>query len=208
VRLISAAAILLALAGQQPRSPDQPIKSSVDLVRVDVTASDDRGQPIPDLTIKDFDLRVDGRRRAITSVQYVSVPADAAARPPDPGHYSSNAAAAGGRLIMIAVDRTSITPGAAKAALHAASAFVGSLNRWPRFPRGRRSTSPPITRSSSASFSRSRERRSAASARETSASATRSPSSARTISRCRWSPSVNVARRPREAAISAAAARS
>jgi VWFA-related protein len=132
VRLILASAIVVALAGSHAPAPDQPIKSSIDIVRVDVNAVNGSGQPVPDLTIEDFDLRVDGRGRAITSVQFVPVPAGAADRPPEPAHYSSNAGAAGGRLIMIAVDRATLSTARARAALKAASAFVASLNRADR----------------------------------------------------------------------------
>ena len=133
--LIPAVAIALALAGEQspPQSPVQPFKSSVDVVRVDVSAVDGRSRPIRDLTAEDFELRVDGRPRPIVSAQFLAVPSDAnTAHAPDPAHYSSNAQAVGGRLIMIAVDRASISSGRAKAALHAASRFVGSLNRADR----------------------------------------------------------------------------
>lgn len=131
MRLISAAAIVIALAGQQ--SPvTQPLKSSIDLVRVDVSAVDGEGRPIPDLTAADFDLRVDRQRRPIVTVQFVAVPAGSDDGPQTPEHYSSNAGAAGGRLIMIVVDRTSIATGRAKPALEAASAFVGSLSRADR----------------------------------------------------------------------------
>ena len=135
IDLIPAVAIALALAAEQsaPQSPGQPFKSSVDVVRVDVTAVDGKGRPIPDLTAEDFELNVDGRPRPIVSAQFLAVPSDSnTAHPPDPAHYSSNAQTVGGRLIMIAVDRTSISPGRAKAALDAASRFVGSLNRADR----------------------------------------------------------------------------
>lgn len=135
IDLIPAVAIALTLAGEQspPQSPVQPFKSSVDVVRVDVSALDGNGRPIPDLTAEDFELRVDGRRRPIVSAQFLAVPSDSnTPHAPDPDHYSSNAQAVGGRLIMIAVDRTSIAFGRAKAALEAASRFVGSLNRADR----------------------------------------------------------------------------
>jgi VWFA-related protein len=134
VRFTHAVAIVLALAGQPEQQPPvQRFKSSVDVVQVDVSAVDGNGRPIADLATEDFELRVDGRRRSIVSVQFVTVPSDSATRQaPDPGHYSSNAQGVGGRLIMIAVDRTSIATGRAKAALEAASRFVGSLNRADR----------------------------------------------------------------------------
>lgn len=111
----------------------QRFKSSVDIVQVDVSAVDDRGRPIPNLSIEDFELRVDGRPRKIVAVQFVSVPAESTASvAAAPAHYNSNADAGRGRLIMIAVDRASIATGRGKAALEAASRFVGGLNRADR----------------------------------------------------------------------------
>jgi VWFA-related protein len=127
-----AAGFVLAAAAPQLAAQDaapQRFKSSVDLVQVDVSAVDDAGRPIPDLTAKDFVLRVDGRARPIVAAQFIKVPLAAEApRPAPPVYYSSNANTTGGRLIMIAVDRTSIATGRAKAALEAASRFVSTLN--------------------------------------------------------------------------------
>ena len=132
MRLVPLALVfVLAAAPQQPgaQTPAQRFKSSVDVVQVDVSAVDDNGRPIPDLTAKDFLLKVDGRGRPIVAAQFVKVAAAGdAPRPATPVHYSSNANTGGGRLIMIAVDRTSIATGRAKAALEAASRFVGTLN--------------------------------------------------------------------------------
>ena len=107
----------------------------MDVVSVDVSAIDGSGRPIRDLAASDFELRVDGRPRKIVSAQFVSVPP--AEKPAVPaavsaGGYSSNADAAGGRLIMIVVDRSSIAVGRGRAAIEAASRFVGQLNRADR----------------------------------------------------------------------------
>jgi VWFA-related protein len=131
VRLIaSVVGLALALAGQPvPQQSVQRFKSSVDIVQVDVSAVDNRGNPIPDLTANDFELKVDGRRRKIVAIQFVSVPADPRRTDtPPPTHYASNADAGRGRLIMVAVDRASIATGRGKAVLEAASRFVGGLN--------------------------------------------------------------------------------
>lgn len=133
--VILAVGMALALATQL--APVQRFTSSVDVVQVDVSAIDNSGRPIRDLTARDFELRVDGRPRSIVSAQFISVPSTAekpavmmaAARP---AQYSSNAAAAGGRLIMIVVDRSSLAAGRAKAAIEAASVFVSQLNRADR----------------------------------------------------------------------------
>lgn len=124
VVLFSTLGMALMLAVQQSQ-PAERFKSSIDLVQVDVSAVDANGRPIRDLAAEDFELRVDGRPRRIVSAQFVTVPSAGeipAAAPP--AHYSSNADAAGGRLIMIVVDRMSIATGRGKAAIEAASQFV------------------------------------------------------------------------------------
>jgi VWFA-related protein len=128
--LAIALALILQVAPASP--PPQRFKSSVDVVQVDVSAIDSDGKPIVGLTAEDFELRVDGKVRPISSVQFVSVPsAIPSSRPPShglPPSYTSNASAAGGRLIMVVVDRSSIATGRGKAAIEAASRFVGQLN--------------------------------------------------------------------------------
>jgi VWFA-related protein len=125
--------VFALLAAQAPAPGTQPFRSSIDVVRVDVSAIDGSGRPIADLTASDFELRVDGRPRTIVSAQFVAVPS-AATTPAAPRdvHYSTNADAAGGRLIMIVVDRSSIVAGRGKAAIEAASRFVKQLNRADR----------------------------------------------------------------------------
>jgi VWFA-related protein len=132
------ATVALLLAAQQGAPPQQPFRSSVDIVRVDVSAIDGSGRPITGLTASDFEIRVDGRPRKIVSVQFVSVPPAAAdARPAaaaagSAATVASNADLAGGRLIMVVVDRSSITAGRGRSAIEAASKFVRQLNRADR----------------------------------------------------------------------------
>jgi VWFA-related protein len=128
-------ALILQTAAPAPGPAPQRFKSSVDVVQVDVSATDSNGRPITDLKAEDFELRVDNRPRSISSIQFVSVPSAPASAPaPDvkPTAYSTNADAAGGRLIMVVIDRSSIVAGRAKAAIDAASRFVGQLNRADR----------------------------------------------------------------------------
>jgi VWFA-related protein len=135
VRAVGVALAALAIQSPEPARQRPRFTSSIDVVQVDVSAIDSSGRPIRDLTAADFELTVDGRPRPIASAQFVSVPsaADApATAPPAPAHYSSNEDAAGGRLIMIVVDRQSIATGRGKAAIEAASRFVTSLNRADR----------------------------------------------------------------------------
>jgi VWFA-related protein len=124
--------LALLLQAAQTSGPAQRFKSSVDVVEVDVTAIDNDGHPVTGLSAADFELRVDGRPRPITSVQFISVPPTAELKhaPADvaDARYVSNADSGGGRLIMVVVDRSSIVTGRGRAAIEAASRFVSGLN--------------------------------------------------------------------------------
>jgi VWFA-related protein len=130
--LAFALTLALLLQSTQTAPPSQRFKSSIDVVQVDVSAIDGNGQPVTGLTAADFELRIDGRPRSISSVQFVSVPPKVelrrASSVPTPTPYISNADAAGGRLIMVVVDRSSIATGRGKSAIEAASRFVAQLN--------------------------------------------------------------------------------
>jgi len=147
--LLFALTLAALLHAAQAAPPVQRFKSSIDVVQVDVSAIDGNGQPVTGLTAADFELRVDGRPRPISSVQFVSVPptvelqrsnSTAAVLP-----YASNAEAAGGRLIMVVVDRSSIATGRGKAAIEAASRFVGQLNRADRVALASIPNGPQVT---------------------------------------------------------------
>jgi VWFA-related protein len=69
-----------------PASPEPPrFRESVEVERVlvDARVVDSRGDPIPGLGVADFDLRVDGKRIALESAQWVSAPmSDRTGEPP------------------------------------------------------------------------------------------------------------------------------
>ena len=115
-------------APQQPeQEPKTTFRSSVDLVPVDVSVIDRDGRPIDDLKPQEFVLTVDGKPRRIASAEFIKLGGGEAA-PAPPRHYSTNAQAAGGRLIMIIVDQGSIAPGGARVAIEAAARFIDRLN--------------------------------------------------------------------------------
>jgi VWFA-related protein len=120
--------LAMLAASQEPQPPRATFKSSVDLVPVDVSVVDKNGRPVSDLTAQDFNLLVDGKARRIASAQFISIAETAAAAPARTVEYSSNAGAAGGRLIMLVVDAESIGMGRGKTAIEAARRFVGTLN--------------------------------------------------------------------------------
>jgi VWFA-related protein len=124
-------AILVALP-QPPQQPTPTFKAAVDVVPVDVSVVDRTGRPISDLQAADFTLLVDGKPRRLASAQFISVTRYADEAPPEPAEYTSNAAAAGGRLIAIGVDQGNIGAGTGKLAIDAAKRFISGLNRADR----------------------------------------------------------------------------
>jgi len=127
--LLAALAAGVALAAQAPDQQKPVFRSEVELVAVDVTVLDNDGRPVPDLTLDDFTLRVDGRPRRLVSAQFVPLGASARTRPAGVTvrHYSSNADAAGGRLIVFVVDRANIRRGEGRPLMKATSDFIGRL---------------------------------------------------------------------------------
>lgn len=126
--LAVALSMVMLAAAQEPQPPRATFKSTVDLVPVDVSVVDKTGRPVPDLTAQDFTLSVDGKPRTIASAEFISIAVTAEAVPARAIEYSSNAGAAGGRLIMLVVDADSIGIGRGKTALEAARRFLGTLN--------------------------------------------------------------------------------
>lgn len=132
MKALAALAAVLILAGQDQQPPKTTFRSAVDLVPVDVNVLDKNGRPVEDLKADDFTLAVDGKSRRIASAEFISVTRAIESDPPKPYEYSSNAGAAGGRLVMIVIDAGNIGLGRGKAAIDAAQRFVGSLNRADR----------------------------------------------------------------------------
>jgi VWFA-related protein len=134
---------VVGVSGQQPQDPrprtqdPQPVfRAGIELVTVDVTALDNNtGRQVTDLTIKDFEVEIDGDRRQVTSAEYVrSVdPLRVIGAPhkvvvPDETFSSSNAKGApSGRLILILVDQGNIRTGSARSVMNSAKKFVDTL---------------------------------------------------------------------------------
>jgi VWFA-related protein len=109
---------LAIFATQATQSPDAPqpmprgvdvIRLGVDLVRVDATVTDARGQHVRDLTAADFELLQDGRPQAISTFDYVRLsalerPPDAGLRPAHPGSTRPLAPHEVRRTIALIVD--------------------------------------------------------------------------------------------------------
>jgi VWFA-related protein len=124
--LVPAVLALTPTGAQEQTRPT--FRSGVDLVAVDVQVVDRDGKPIPALTIADFDVRIDGRKRAVVSADLVSYDAGIVgkAAPPAVARIAP-AAPTPGRLFIVAVDEGGLVPGDAMVAREAARRFLKKL---------------------------------------------------------------------------------
>ncbi len=121
--------VMLAIAPVSAQEPQPPrFTATVEVTSIDVTVVDDRGQPILDLKPSDFAVRIDGKARPVVTADWVPLASSAKTSPAFvPDGYSSNENAAGGRLIVVAVDQPNIRFGGGRAIIAAANAFIDRL---------------------------------------------------------------------------------
>jgi hypothetical protein len=131
--MVSAVLVVVAAAapalGQQPSQPPR-FQSGVDLLPVDVTVVDGRGNPIEHLVPGDFTVRVDDQPRRVVNAQWIPrLTAGSAGAPPSAvsDGYFSNAGAAGTGLVVIAIDEANIKFGAMRPMLPAVNRFIERL---------------------------------------------------------------------------------
>ncbi len=109
--LLAACACLLGDPGIQAQSVrpggDTPLlRTSVSTVLLDVVVRDRAGRPVRDLTLEDFEIREDGRRRRIRLVDYVrALPPDVSGAVPAYAHVQHRA-----RTLAVIVDDLSLGP--------------------------------------------------------------------------------------------------
>ncbi len=127
--LVLVAAAAPALGQQQPQPPR--FQSEVELLPVDVTVVDGRGNPIDNLAQGDFTVRVGDQARRVVSAQWITrlTAARPAGAPPAAAAdgYFSNAAADGSGLVVIAIDEANIKFGAMRPMLPAVTRFIDRL---------------------------------------------------------------------------------
>ncbi len=91
-----ALALLAAAAQQPPPQPTPTFRTGTNVIRVDVTVIDRRGNPVTDLVPEDFEVRDDGQPQPITSFKLVEargLPTDALSLPiRGPEHAAAEAA--------------------------------------------------------------------------------------------------------------------
>src|SRR5687767_10453254 len=121
-----AAALLVAVAQQPPQLPKPTFETGVAIIQVDVHVVDKNGKPIADLRPDEFEVDISGKKRKISTVQFVSyaapVPAADRAKPAaeaDPPRPR--------RLYLLAVDEHSLHSSNALAGIEAAERFIDRL---------------------------------------------------------------------------------
>ena len=81
ITVLAATAVLAAATGRAQDSPQTApsFRSGVEALPVDVTVVNDRGEPIRDLIVSDFTVRIDGRPRKVVSAQWIAAAGTGAA---------------------------------------------------------------------------------------------------------------------------------
>lgn len=97
--------------------PQQPaFRVTTELVVVDVTVLGRDGRPVKGLSAEDFIVKVDGQPRRVASAQFIDqTPLPAPAPTGAAARVSTNASAAGGRLVLLVVDEDNIRFGGLRA---------------------------------------------------------------------------------------------
>jgi VWFA-related protein len=122
----------LVLSGLQPAGQTSVALGFTELLDFRAVTSD--GRPVGDLTAADVALRVDGRPRAIRSLEFVELASPLMAErpgallPPMPEPFGTNRLADGGRVVMIVMHHESIRPGRERPARDAAVRFLAMLS--------------------------------------------------------------------------------
>ena len=105
VAVTALAGILNAASAQDPPAQQPPFRTGTNVVRVDVTVTDRRGEPVRTLTADDFEVMEDGTRQRITSFKLLEAtgqPTDDLSLPiRSPEHAAAEAARDDVRVFLI-----------------------------------------------------------------------------------------------------------
>ena len=139
--LVAALVCSWPLAGAQ----QTPVfRSGVDLVTVDVTVVDGKGDPIEGLTVDRFQITVDGSPRRVVWAELVRHRVTPAAAPSPADHFATNEGVEPGRIVLVVVDPMHIRRLEGLAALRAAGNFIDALDRSDRVAATRLNDPSPL----------------------------------------------------------------
>ena len=118
-------------AAQSPQSDQPPaFRSGVEVLEVDVTVVDGRGNPVIDLRGPEFTVTVDGQPRRVVSAEYIAdvLPRNKRVVPKLDPYISNNTDRRPGRLIMLAVDRNNTDTNTIRGSLDGIRNFINELS--------------------------------------------------------------------------------
>jgi VWFA-related protein len=105
--LPSVPVVALPPASDSPQPQPPTFKTRIDLVAVDVRATDARGRFVGDLTKDDFELLEDGKPQTVSTFERIDIPISASAaasRITAPAEVRTNAVGVTGRLYLLVLD--------------------------------------------------------------------------------------------------------
>lgn len=126
---------LLLLGLQGPEARTQAPERGTPLLGIDFAAVTRDGHPIGDIRPDEVTVKIDGRTRAVRSLQLITVataPAPAAGGPDLPLPFGSNAESEVGRTIALVIDDDSFRPGREGPLRDAVAEFLAALPRRDR----------------------------------------------------------------------------
>jgi VWFA-related protein len=121
-RLVACSIAALAALQSQP-----PFRTGIDLLRLDVSVVDDAGRPVQNLRAEDFEVRVSGQPRKVTTARFFGP--DERIRPVSapPAAFADNTSTPPGRIVVIVVDLESMNAGYGKLVLDTAGQMIDRL---------------------------------------------------------------------------------
>jgi hypothetical protein len=130
-RAIGSVCVVVTLVGGRPAGQQRapaPAERSADLLAVSFAAVAADGQPAADLKAEEVTIKIDGRTRAIRSLQLISMaPPAPADRPTLPVPFGTNNVSDAGRTLVLALDEDSFQPGRERALRLAVDGLLARL---------------------------------------------------------------------------------
>ena len=132
-RVIHVASVATAIGAMLVAAPaaQQPFRSSVDVIAVDVQVVDREGNPIDALRPDSFEVSIKGQKRKVLSAEFIRhawVDAGKGVAAAAKGVVADvRPTSRGGRTMILAIDIGSFDPGAERAPMEAAKDFVNHL---------------------------------------------------------------------------------
>jgi hypothetical protein len=129
--LIIVLLVISSTAWAQDPQRGPTFRGGIEVIEVDVSVVDGDGRPVTDMLGPEFTVTVDGKPRKVLEAQFVSTrpSRDSRTKAADKPEVlvSSNTVSERGRLVMIAVDRDSITFGDGRHIAQSAEKFLDAL---------------------------------------------------------------------------------